>query len=100
MGKWATTLASRRLAVRISAFLNDGSPRFSPDLGKRVARAASTFGISHQDAAFNKCGDVTQRGVVLTFRELPVFHGSERSLEAIKQSVKQQAVVVHLGERP
>ena len=35
------------------------SPRLSCDLCKRVACAAAAFGISHQDAAFNKCGDVT-----------------------------------------
>ena len=45
--------------VSFPYFIVVSSPRFSRDFGKRVARAASTFGISHQDAAFNKCGDVS-----------------------------------------
>ena len=36
----------------------------SCNLGKRVACAPPTFGISHQNTAFNKSGDVAQRRVV------------------------------------
>ena len=75
----------------IRRVVNKG-PRLSRNLGKRVACAAPTFGISHQDTAFNKSGDVTQCRVVRTFRELSVFHASELSLEAIEQAANDKTL--------
>jgi hypothetical protein len=37
------------------------------NLGERIARAAATFGIADEDAAFDERQDVAERGVVGTF---------------------------------
>ena len=50
---------------------------------KRIAGAAPTFGVTYENAVFDKLLDVTERGVVRALGETSVFRVRELAFEPV-----------------
>ena len=59
-----------------------------------IARATAAFRISDKYAALDESQDVTQSGVVGTFRELRPFRCCEFPLEAVEEAVQYKALAI------